>query len=253
MLHYLRMGFATRLKGFHLSFLKVVLAFFVLLMATGAAWFGRQTFQYYQAIKRGESNPLLNERLDASFSRLVANANVTPEDLKRLVSVNAPTLGPADAKLTVVEFIDFDCPYSKQAFSGFREMMEKYQDRVRFIIRDYPIEESHPRASVAAQAARCANEQGKYWMYHDKLFASPDKHEDADLQRYADESGMDAARFHECLTSKKYEDTIKGDLADGLRSGVEGTPTFFFNGLKVQGALNREMLEFLIKKFLDQK
>lgn len=239
-------------KGVRIPVWKIFLFFLLFLIAIGVAWFGKQTFQYYRAIKRGEVNPLLNQRLDASFSRLVANTNVTPEDLKRLVAVHAPSKGPENAKLTLVEFVDFDCPYSRQSFSGLRELMEKYQDRVRFVIRDFPLEELHPRAFAVAQAARCAHEQGKYWIYHDKLFAVADRHEDTDLRRYAHEADLNVAKFDACVAERKHESAVKGDLADGLKSGVEGTPTFFFNGLKVQGALNKEMLEFLIQKFLSQ-
>ena len=246
------MEFIFRGKRFHFSLWRILLALLVLSFVIGAAWFGSQSLRFYRAIKRGEVNPLLNQRLDASFSRLVANTNVTPEDLKRLVTTGAPSEGPENAKLTIVEFVDFDCPYSRRAFPGLREMMAKYKSRVRFVIRDFPIEDIHPQAMMIAQAARCANEQGRYWMYHDKLFASVDRHERTDLVRYADEVGLDASLFGACLTSKKFEPAVKGDMVDGLKLGVEGTPTFFFNGMKVQGALDRGLLDFLIQKFLAQ-
>jgi protein-disulfide isomerase len=161
-------------------------------------------------------------------------------------------LGNPAARLVVVEFLDFGCPYCRDSFSAVREVMQRYQDRVYFIARDFPVDELHPRATAAALAARCAQEQGFYWPYHDKLFSQQEHHEAVDLQRYAQEIGLNMSLFETCVFEKRYVDRIQMESADGLRAGVEGTPTFFFNGIKVQGALNARTLDFIVQTFLKQ-
>lgn len=223
----------------------------LLLFVVGIGAFVRQTYVYYRAIKSSQVNPLFDRKLESSWSRLKANTQVTSADLARLAPEGSPTLGSAKEAVTVVEFLDFDCPYCQQSFGPLREIMQKYQDRVRLVIRDFPVEELHPNTLRNSLAARCANEQGKFWAYHDKLFADQAHHEETDLKRYALEVGLDVAKFNACYGSRKYESAIQQDLSDGLQAGVEGTPTFFFNGLRVQGALDFATLEFLIKKSLE--
>lgn len=221
------------------------------LLALFIGWFGYTLIQYYRAIRSGASNPLLDQRLEASVSSALANQHVTPEDLLRLQPTSAPAMGNPAAKLVIVEFVDFGCPYCYESFPAVREIIQRYQDRVYFMARDFPVDELHPRATAAALAARCAQEQGFYWPYHDKLFSNQDHQEDLDLQRYAQEVGMSVPSFDQCYKEKRYQDRIQSEVADGLRAGVEGTPTFFFNGIRIQGALDANTLEFLIKKFLE--
>lgn len=215
-------------------------------------WFGFTMIRYYRAIRAGVSNPLLDQKLEASITSQLANQKVTQEDLVRLQPPSAPAFGNPAAKVVMVEFLDFGCPYCLDSFPAVREVMQRYQDRVYFIMRDFPVDELHPRASAAALAARCAHEQNLYWAYHDKLFTQQDRHEDADLRRYAQEIGANMPTFEACLQDRRYADRIQTEIADGLRAGVEGTPTFFFNGVKVQGALNARTLEFILETFLKQ-
>lgn len=224
----------------------VFLAFILLLLG----WFGFTMIRYYRAIRSGEANPLLDQRLQASISSQIANQQVTSEDLLRLQPPSAPAFGNPAAKLVVVEFLDFGCPYCLQSFPAMREIMQKYKDRVYFMARDFPVDELHPRATATAMAARCAQEQGLYWPYHDKLFLNQEHHEEADLERYAQEVGMNVPSFQACVREKRYEDVVQREVADGLRAGVAGTPTFFFNGIRVQGALDVRTLEFIIETFL---
>lgn len=240
-------GFLSRLRGWRLA--EWIFVFFVVSIL---GWFCYSIIHYYLAIRSGVSNPLLDQRLQSSIASQIANHKVTPEDLVRLQPPSAPAFGNPEAKLVVVEFIDFSCPYSLDSFSAVREIMQRYQDRIYFIARDFPVDEIHPRATSAALAARCAHEQGRYWPYHDKLFTNQTRHEDADLLRYAEELDLNTESFEVCLTDRRYADRLQTELADGLRAGVEGTPTFFFNGIKVQGALNVQTLEFIIKTFLKQ-
>ena len=146
-----------------------------------------------------------------------------------------------------VEFADFQCPYSKEESATVRRMLAQYGDRVRLVYRDLPIASLHPDAAQAAMAARCAGEQGKYWAYHDKLFANSPQLDFASLVRFAKESGLDAVSFQTCLASNRYKAEVDADAALAARVGVEGTPTFFFNGIKVEGAVPEEVFERAIK------
>ncbi len=236
---------------FRLSTGRVILLVVVLLLVVGFGAFSLQVYRYYRAIRSGESNPFLEQQLTSSLSHLQANTQVSQEDLVRLSSASAGSMGNPKAKLTIVEFIDFDCPYSKESFAPVREMVSKYQDQVHFLVRDFPLQDVHPRALSEAVAARCAGAQGKFWAYHDKLFMNQENHADEDLARYAREVGADGATFDACARSSVFNGAVQQDVQDGLRADVEGTPTFFFNGIKVQGALDAPTLEFLIKKFLN--
>lgn len=237
-------------KSFRLPILRIVLFCFVALIVAGMGWFAYSVRTFYVAIKSGAANPLLERRLESSVSRLIANANVTPEDLTRLQSSKAPTLGNKDASLTIVEFVDFSCPFTQATFAPVREVMEQYKDRVHLLVRNFPLEDIHPDAMNAAFAAGCADAQGSYWPYHDKLFSNQDKQSVNDLKRYAREIGLDENKFNECFSLQQYANNVQQDLSDGLAAGVQGTPTFFFNGVKVQGALDKETLELLVKQFL---
>lgn len=226
-------GYAIFLVGF------LVLGFFV--------W---KTFSYYSAIKRGDSNPLIDTYIGLSLTNAMANTRVTPQDLERLAAPTAPTFGASSSTVTIVEFLDFSCPFSEASYGPLREVMQTYQDHIRVVYRDFPVAEIHPRAFAAALAARCAHEQGKYLAYHDRLFANQERHEDGDLLRYARAVGLNEAQFQSCYQSQKYAPVIQQDVQDGLRAGVQGTPTFFFNGIKVPGTLNTQLLDLLIKRFL---
>lgn len=154
-----------------------------------------------------------------------------------IATADDPYTGPQNAKVTVVEFADFECPYCQEAFPIVREMETLYKDKVKFIYRDFPVEYLHPEAPKAAEAAECAHEQNKFWQMHDKLFINQDKLQIPDLKNYAQQIGLDVNRFNNCLDSGKYETEVSDDLQDGINAGVTGTPTWFVNGTKVVGVI----------------
>ncbi|MDO8584053.1 MAG: DsbA family protein [bacterium] len=230
-------------------FVYIVLA----LVIIGLFFFGRQIYLYYRAIRSGTANPIFEQALDSSFSSMIANKHVSASDLLALTNKGAPTLGKKNAPLSVVEFVDFDCPYTRKSAPSVRSVMQKYADRVSFQVRDFPVTDVHPRALEKALAARCAHSQGRYWSYHDVLFANQDKDTDADLEAFASQAGLDVAAFRTCYASQSGKTSIQQDLKDGLQVGVEGTPTFFFNGIKIQGALDEATFTLIIDQFLKQK
>ena len=147
-----------------------------------------------------------------------------------------PSLGPADAPITLVEFADFQCPYCRQwEQQTYKPLLDAYPGKIRIVYRDFPLTSIHPNAMPAAEAAQCANEQGKFWEYHDKLFSS-ETLDDATYQQYAQSLGLDMTKFNDCLTSHKYAQAIQADSDFAVNLGVNSTPTFFVNGLAIIGA-----------------
>ncbi len=234
-----------------MSVWKLLGILFAVLLGLGVFLFARQTYTYYQAIRSGAVNPALDQRLESTVSRLVANRNVKPEDLAVLADPKAPAQGSSIAPLTIVEFVDYSCPYSRSAFESVRELAVERAGQVRLVIRDFPLEDIHPGATKASAGARCAQEQGKFWAYHDKLFLADQRSfVESDLFDIAREIGLHMGKFTECVGSGRAAALVQADQVAGLRVGVEGTPTFFFNGVKVQGAPDAKSLNYIVDSFL---
>ncbi len=223
--------------------------FLVLLAAV--LFVGYRTWYYYDKIRRGElvDLPQFTDRFTAvggsSFSSGTADRAAVETDGNAELGADRE-----HAKLTIVEFADFECPYSKDEATIVRTLMAKYGDRVRLIYRHYPLETIHPSALEAAVAADCAKEQGKFWAYHDKLFLNSPSLGFQDLLRYAREAGLDDAQFQRCLEANRYKDAVMKDENDAKALGLEGTPTFFFNGRMIAGAIPQQTFEQLIQRMI---
>lgn len=146
-----------------------------------------------------------------------------------------PEVGPKDAPITIVEFSDFQCPFCKKAEPALKEVREKYGDKVKLVYMDFPLG-FHQHAMDAAMAGRCAGEQGKFWPMHDQMFDDQGKLSAGDLKNSAKKAGLDTAKFDDCFKSGKYKSAIEGDLAQGQKLDVNGTPAFFVNGRPLSGA-----------------
>lgn len=139
-------------------------------------------------------------------------------------------IGDRNAKVTLVEFSDYQCPFCGRHLRQTMPQIEKNyirSGRIKYVFRDYPIESIHPQAFKAAEAARCAGEHGQYWKMHDRLFGNQKDLGVKDLPRHAQAIGLDLPKFQECLNSGKFKAKIHKDMADGQTAGVRGTPTFF--------------------------
>jgi protein-disulfide isomerase len=158
---------------------------------------------------------------------------------------NHPTLGPKNAPVTIVEFGDFQCPFCRGVEGTLKTVREKYGDRVRLIYVDFPLS-FHSHAMQAASAARCAGEQGKFWQYHDALFADQSKLAPGDLKATAKKLGLNTAKFDACFDKGRYDDAIKNDQALGQRLDVNGTPTFYIDGRSLVGAQPEEKFSEII-------
>ena len=189
---------------------------------------------------------LQQQKLGAQRERFVESLRSKAKVLVRLqpppvvrvdVSIDgAPFRGAANAPVTLVEFSDFHCPFCKQVQPTLTQLLARYPGKVRLVYRDFPIDSLHPQARRAAEAARCAQDQGKFWEYHDLLFAEAPKATPEDLGRFAQQVGLDLAKFEPCLSGGIHRAGVQRDLDEGSRLGVNGTPAFFINGRSLSGA-----------------
>ena len=150
--------------------------------------------------------------------------------LVRPVNAHDHVAGPCDAPITLVEYGDFECPYCRMAEPIVRAAREGLGTQIRFVYRHFPLAEIHPHARMAAQAAEAAAAQGRFWEMRDVLFANQRRLEQEDLIRYAYDLELDTERFTSELRTQWYARRVSDDFRDGVRSGVNGTPTFFVNG-----------------------
>lgn len=168
---------------------------------------------------------------------------VDPED--------SPRWGSADAPVEIVEFSDFQCPYCTRGAATLDQVKEHYGDKVTIVYRHFPLP-MHDRADEGAAASECANEQGKFWEYHDELFANQRAMSDEDLRTYATNVGLDLAKFDECYTSGRHVATVQDDVEDGQKIGMSGTPGFYINGRMLAGAQPFEAFKQIIDDELER-
>jgi protein-disulfide isomerase len=144
-------------------------------------------------------------------------------------------LGPPAAPVTLLEYGDFECPFCRMAYPAVKELRRQLSDRLRFVFRHFPRPE-HPHARHAAEAAEASAAQGRFWEMHDLLFKHQQALEDDHLLQYAAELGLDSGRFGSELAGHLHRDRVQADVLSAIASGSHGTPTFFINGLRHEGA-----------------
>jgi protein-disulfide isomerase len=171
---------------------------------------------------------------------------------QKIATANSPSKGPANAPIEMVEFSDFQCPFCLRADPTVQQVLKTYGDKIKFVYRHYPLP-NHPAARPAAEAAACANEQGKFWPYHDLLFANPTKLSEADLKQHAVELSLNTAQFNSCVDTHKLKATIDADVRDGEEAGVNGTPAFYINGRMLSGAQPYDAFKKIIDEELGRK
>ena len=159
--------------------------------------------------------------------------------------------GNPKAKVMIVEFSDFQCPYCGRVEGTLKSVLAKHQDTVALAFRDYPLSQIHPFAYGAAEASRCAGEQGKFWEYHDLLFGDQNGLDRNGLIAKAAKLQLDAKQFDACISSEKYKTSIQQDNQEGMRAGVNGTPGFFINGVFLNGAQPESAFEKAIQEQLE--
>jgi protein-disulfide isomerase len=178
-----------------------------------------------------------------------ARAPLAAERVDRVELGAAATRGPSHAKVTVVVFSDFECPFCSRGAAAMKALEERFGSRVRFAFKHHPLP-MHPHARLAAAASLAAEDQGKFWQLHDALFAHQGQLDRAGLEKRAEELGLDLSRFRSALDSGAAEARLAADEAEAQRLGVNGTPTFFINDRRVVGAQPAEALAAVIDEEL---
>ncbi len=169
---------------------------------------------------------------------------VVPRD--QVETPDDPTIGPTTAAVTIVEFGDFECPFCRKSVAPLKSMLERYGEKIRFIYRDFPNSSIHNGALPAALAANCANDQGKFWQYHDLLYANQELFSTQPWEQIAEQLRLDMTRFSSCMEQKTHQAEVEEDYREGVRFGVTGTPTWFINGVRIEGALDAETFATII-------
>jgi len=160
---------------------------------------------------------------------------VTADELGRLtqdVTDDDHVQGSDSADVTVVEYGDYECSYCGEAYPIVREVQQRIGERMRFVFRNFPITTTHPHAQKAAEAAEAAAAQDRFWAMHDRLYEHQRQLDDKHLVKHAQKLGLDADRFAKDLATDAYKERVQGDFSSGIRSGVNGTPAFYINGIR---------------------
>jgi protein-disulfide isomerase len=155
--------------------------------------------------------------------------------LKPPVGAKDHVQGASKAPVTIVEYGDYECPFCGEAYPVVKALQERLGDKLRFVFRNFPLSQMHPHAEHAAEAAEAAGAQGKFWEMHDVLYENQAALGAEDLVKYARTLGLDVPRFVKEMTEHEHEERVKEDFRSGVRSGVNGTPTFFINGARHDG------------------
>lgn len=208
-----------------------------------------QIKQYLKRQKDANARNALMKRLEKEHK-----VTLSLEPLRFDVNASGrPSLGPASAPVTLIEFSDFQCPYCKSLSSTLKEVVKQYGDKVRLVFRQLPLASIHPFAEKAAVASLCAEAQGHFWEMHDLLFEDQSKLQDEDLKNKAATLGLDADAFNKCLDSGRFGAMINEDVLAGARAGVDATPTLFINGRFLQGGHPYEEIAAIIDEELTRK
>jgi protein-disulfide isomerase len=156
--------------------------------------------------------------------------------------------GPENAAVTLVEYGDYECPYCGEAYPIVKRIQQELGDKLQFVFRNFPLTAAHPHAEKAAEAAESAGAQGKFWEMHDALYEHQDDLTNDGLLRIAASIGLDEQTLKSDLASAKFEDRVYEDFMSGVRSGVNGTPTFFIDGVRFDGSWDYETLLAVLRK-----
>jgi protein-disulfide isomerase len=199
------------------------------------------------------SGAVSNSKTAAQAGGPVVEAPVTQQaqfTRYKVESEGFPSIGPADAPITIIEFSDYQCPFCRRWHQEvYQPLLNAYPGKIKLVYRNLPLTSLHPDAQSAAEAAMCAGEQNSYWPFHEKLFSSDALNKNVYMQ-YAQEIGLDTTSFEACITNHKYAAAIKSDSDFALNLGVSSTPTFFINGLAIVGAQPLNIFQQIIDKEL---
>jgi len=223
--------------------------------------YGEMLYQVNIDILRGgekfDTQPVWVTRDGELLALNVVNMSQPPQEEEEAQKTNLtggdPYLGPGDAKVVIIGFSDYQCPFCKK-FSDevLPRILENYEGEVKYVFKDFPLERIHSQAFNASVAAYCAGEQEDYFEFHDLLFENVNQwSKSGNFDPYAREMGLDLQDFNSCLNSQKAKQEVEGDIEEGLDAGVRSTPTFFVNGIEIQGAQPYERFREVIESELE--
>ena len=206
-------------------------------------------------LRKGLADQNANRALNDYYDTLKAKYGVEEhfEPLRQQVAAIGPSQGSGDAPVTIVEFGDYQCPYCRRLEPTLASVLKQYSHEVHFVFRNFPLTQIHPEALHAAQAAVCADEQGKFWPMHDAIYADTAPLGIPSLRALAKKVGLDQQKFDACVRSQAPNKVIRGDMQAGDELDVEGTPTLFVDGRYLNGAVPREQLVSVIQDELKRR
>lgn len=217
------------------SFLKTVIVIILIFVGLGLILFG---FRVYVQYRTSTTTPTTTN----TNSKLPYIAPTVNDD---------PYLGPTTAPVTIIAFEDFQCPFCQQAEAAIMTVLKQYPTQVKFVYRDFPLYTIHPYAMPAAQAGECADEQSKFWPWHDLAFTNQkDIATPSIFSTWAASAGLNVSQFNSCVAAERYKAEVQKDQDDGFLAGVNVTPTWFVNGTKIEGVLTAQQWTDLIDSIL---
>jgi protein-disulfide isomerase len=181
-----------------------------------------------------------NNETDRNSKKLTVPVNIGSDHIRG--SINAP--------ITIVEYGDYECPYTGMAYPVVQDIMKQFGDQIYFVFRNFPLNDIHPHAQHAAEAAEAAAAQDKFWQMHDYLFEHQKALDDLHLLEYAQKVGVDIGKFKKEMSGHIYAPLINKSLKSGIDSGVEGTPTFFVNGVRYEDSWDLDTFSSFLKRNL---
>src|SRR3989454_68139 len=211
--------------------------------------------QIAEFLARQKRQEALQKKIDELKAQHQVTVALAPPAIPRVeVSASGPARGPQNARITIVEFSDFQCPYCGREIPIIERVMKEYDGKVRLVFRPFPLD-FHQFAQKAAEAGACAADQGgeKFWKLHDRMFTNQQKLAVDDLKGYAKEVGLDSGRFDKCLDAGEKRAVVEADGKAGQEAGVTGTPAFFINGVFINGAVPYEQFKDAVDRELNRK
>ncbi len=182
-----------------------------------------------------------------------ADGNTPPPIQSFTITSKDHLIGPASAPVTLIEYSDFECPFCAKFFPTTQQVIKEYGNKVRLVYRHFPLTSIHPLAQKAAEASECASEQGKFWQFHDLVFANQTLLSAEQLKIWGKDLGLNTTKYNDCLDSGKYATRVQADAQEGEQKGVRGTPATFVNGELISGALPFEAMKQIIDAALAKK
>lgn len=230
------MKLSPKAAGFTFKYFNIISWIFVILLfvSTGYGAYGLYNFIEYGNCDGPDSSAFcvfdpFKDR-DINEYTCAGGGNHSIGEIKKLnISADDPSIGPEDAKVTIIMAGCFKCQYTKQEVPVINKIMKNYEGKVRLFYKDFPISSLHADAPLASEAARCVLEQGKFWEYHEILFDNQDKTSIDDLKQYAAKLNLNTTQFNECLDNHKYKEAVNKEITEGIEAGIYGTPTIFIN------------------------